>query len=68
VVIDVLDKEAEEVDHPNVVEIFLIDDINDDIENDVDDDVDMNDPFNIIDFELDHIQMLIWMKKKMNDL
>jgi hypothetical protein len=54
VVVDVSDEEAEEVDHPNVVDDDLIDDIDNYIsENDVDDDVDMNDPFTNIDYELD---------------
>jgi hypothetical protein len=54
VVVDVSDEEAEEVDHPNVGDNVLIDNINDDSENDIDNDVDMNDPFNIINFELYH--------------
>jgi hypothetical protein len=44
-------EEDEEVDHPNVEDNVLIDDINDDSENDVDT---LNDPFDIIDYELDH--------------
>jgi hypothetical protein len=44
----------EEVDHPNVGDDDLIDDIdNYSSENDVDDDVDRNEPFTNIDFELD---------------
>lgn len=55
VAVDVLDEEAKEVDHPNVGDNVLIDDIDDDItKNDVDNDVDMNDTFNDIDFEVDH--------------
>jgi hypothetical protein len=54
VVVDVSDKEDEEVDHPNVVDDDLIDDIDNYIsENDVDDDVDMNEPFTNIDYEPD---------------
>jgi hypothetical protein len=45
-VVDVSDEEVEEVDHPNVGDNDLIDDIDNYIsENDVDDDVDMNEPF-----------------------
>jgi hypothetical protein len=51
-VVDVLDKEVEEVDHPNVGGDDLIDDIhNYSSENDVDDDVDRNEPFTNIDSE-----------------
>jgi hypothetical protein len=49
-VVDVSDEEVEEVDHPNVGDDDLIDDIdNYSRENDVDDDVDRNDPFTNID-------------------
>jgi hypothetical protein len=50
-VVDVSDKE---VDHPNVGDDDLIDDIdNYSSENDIDDDVDRNDPFTNIDSEPD---------------
>jgi hypothetical protein len=54
-VVDVSDEEFEEVDHPNVGDDDLIDDIdNYSSENDVDDDVDRNEPFtNYIDSEPD---------------
>jgi hypothetical protein len=53
-VVDVSDEEVEEVDHPNVGDDDLIDDIDNYIsENDVDDDVDMNEPFTNIDSEPD---------------
>ena len=53
-VFDVLDEEFEEVDHPNVGDDDLVDDIdNYSSENDIDDDVDMNDPFTNIDYEPD---------------
>jgi hypothetical protein len=53
-VVDMLDEEFEEVDHPNVGDDDLIDDIdNYSSENDVDDDVDRNEPFTNIDFEPD---------------
>ena len=46
VAVDVLDEEVEEVDHPNVVDDDLIDDVNDYISEDaIDDDVYFNDPF-----------------------
>ena len=45
-VVDVLDEEVEEVDHPNVVDYDLIDDVDDYISKDaIDDDVDVNEPF-----------------------
>jgi hypothetical protein len=50
----VVDVSNEEVDHPNVGDDYLIDDIdNYTRENDIDDDVDMNEPFTNIDSELD---------------
>ena len=50
-VVDVLDEEVEEVDHPNVGDNDLIDNIdNYSSENDVDDDVDRNEPFTNINF------------------
>jgi hypothetical protein len=53
-VVDVSDEEFEEVDHPNVGDDDLIDDIdNYSSENDVDDDVDRNEPFTNIDSEPD---------------
>jgi hypothetical protein len=53
-VVDVLDKEFEEVDYPNVGDDNLIDDIdNYSSENDIDDDVDRNEPFTNIDSEPD---------------
>ena len=53
-VVDVSDEEVEEVDHPNVGDNDLIDDIdNYSSENDIDDDVDMNEPFTNIDSKLD---------------
>jgi hypothetical protein len=68
-VFDVSDEEVEEVDHPNVGDDDLIDDIdNYSSENDVDDDVDMNEPFTNIDSEQILMQMLNWMKKKMTDI
>jgi hypothetical protein len=49
-VVDVSDEEVEEVDHPNVGDDDLIDDIDKySRENDVDDDVDRNDHFTNID-------------------
>ena len=46
VVVDVFDEEVEEVDHSNVADYDLIDDVNDYISKDaIDDDVDVNDPF-----------------------
>ena len=60
-VVDVSDEEVEEVDHPNVGDNDLIDDIDNYIsENDIDDDVDMNEPFINIDFEPDpdtHVEL-----------
>ena len=45
-VVDVLDEEVEEVDHPNLVDYDLIDDVDHYISEDsIDDDVDVNDPF-----------------------
>jgi hypothetical protein len=53
-VVDVSYEEVEEVDHPNVEDDDLIDDIDNYIsENDVDDDVDMNGPFTNINYEPD---------------
>jgi hypothetical protein len=53
-VVDVSDEEVEEVDHPNVGDDDLIDDIdNYSSENGIDDDVDMNEPFTNIDSEPD---------------
>ena len=54
-VVDVLDEEVEEVDHPNVGDDGLIDD-NDNYssKNYVDDNVDRNDPFTNIDSEPNH--------------
>ena len=53
-VVDVSDEEFEEVDHPNVGDDDLIDDIdNYSRENDVDDDVDRNEPFTNIDSKPD---------------
>jgi hypothetical protein len=53
-VVDVSNEEAEEVDHPNVGDDDLIDDIDNYIsKNDIDDDVDMNEPFTNIDSEPD---------------
>ena len=44
--VDVFDEEVEEVDHPNVVDYDLIDDVDDYISEDaIDDDVDVNEPF-----------------------
>jgi hypothetical protein len=52
VVVDGSNEEAEEVDHPNVADDDLIDDINYYISgNEVYDDVDMNEPFTNIDYE-----------------
>ena len=52
--IDVLDEEVEEVDHPNVVDDDLIDDVDDYISKDVIDDVvDVNNPFINMCSELD---------------
>jgi hypothetical protein len=51
-VVDVSDEEFEEVDHPNVGDDDLIDDINNySSENGVDDDVDRNEPFTNINSE-----------------
>jgi hypothetical protein len=48
-VVDVSDEEVEEVDHPNVGDDDLINNIdNYNRENDVDDDVDRNEPLNAI--------------------
>ena len=53
-VVDVSDKEVKEVNHPNVGDDDLIDDINNySRKNDVDYGVDRNDPFTNIDSELD---------------
>jgi hypothetical protein len=53
-VVYVLDKEVEEVDHPNVGDDDLIDDIDKySSENDIDYEVDRNDPFTNINYELD---------------
>ena len=53
-IINVLDKEVEEVDHPNVADHDLSDDLDDYIsENDMDDDGDMNEPFSNIYSEPD---------------
>ena len=54
-VVNVSDEEVEEVDHPNVGDDDLIDDIdNYSSKNDVDNDVDRNEPFtNYIDYEPD---------------
>ena len=53
-VVDVSDEEFEEVDHPNVGDDDLIDDIdNYSSGNDVDDDVDRNEPFTNINSKLD---------------
>jgi hypothetical protein len=53
-VVNVSDEEVEEVDHPNVGDNDLIDNIdNYSREKDIDDDVDMNEPFTNIDFEPD---------------
>jgi hypothetical protein len=53
-VVDVSEEEVEEVDHPNVGDDNLNDDIdNYSRENDVDDDVDRNEPFTNIDYEPD---------------
>ena len=53
-VVDVSDEEFEEVDHPNVGDDDLIDDIyNYSRENDIDDDVDRNEPFTNINSEPD---------------
>jgi hypothetical protein len=58
-VVDVSNEEVEEVDHPNVGDDDLIDDIDNYIsENDVDDDVYMNEPFT----------KMSWMKKKMTNI
>ena len=63
------DEEVEEVDHPNVVDDDLIDDADEYISEDsIDDDVDVNDPFINMYYEQILIQMLSWMKKKMNDI
>ena len=44
--VDGFDQEAEEVDHPNIVDYDLIDDVDDYISEDsIDDDVDVNEPF-----------------------
>ena len=44
--VDVFDEEVEEVNHPNVVDYDLIDDVHDYIsEYAIDDDVDVNEPF-----------------------
>ena len=62
------DEEAEEVDHPNVADDDLIDDIDYYIrENDIDDDVDMSLSLILILNKI-LIQRLRWMKKKMNDI
>ena len=51
-VVNVSNEEVEEVDHPNVGDDDLIDNIDNYIsKNDVDDDVDMNEPFTNIDDE-----------------
>ena len=51
-VVDVSDEEVEDVDHPNVGDDDLIDDVDNYIsKNDVDDDVDMNEPFTNINSE-----------------
>ena len=43
---DVFDEEVEEVDHPNLVDYDLIDDVDDYISEDsIDDDVDVNETF-----------------------
>jgi hypothetical protein len=53
-VVDVSDEEFEEVDHPNVGDDNLIDDIdNYSSENDIDDNVDRNEPFTNINSEPD---------------
>ena len=67
--VNVLDEEVEQVDHPNVVDDDLIDDVNDFISEDaIDDDVDVNEPFMNMYSEPDR-DMLSWMKKKiMNDI
>jgi hypothetical protein len=53
-VVDVSDEEVEEVDHPNVGDDDLIDDIdNYSSKNDIDDDVDRNEPFTNINSEPD---------------
>jgi hypothetical protein len=53
-VVDVSNEEVEEVDHPNVGDNDLIDDIdNCSRKHDVDDDVDRNEPFTNIDYEPD---------------
>jgi len=53
-VVDVSNEEVEEVDHPNVGDDDLIDNIdNYSSKNDVDDDVDRNEPFTNIDSEPD---------------
>ena len=49
------DEEDEEVDHPNVADDDIIDDIRDYIsENDIDDYVNMNDSLNNSDYEQDN--------------
>ena len=54
VAVDVFDEEVEEVDHPNLVDYDLIDDVDDYISKDaIDDDVDMNEPFMNMYSELD---------------
>jgi hypothetical protein len=53
-VADLSYEDVEEVDHPNVGDADLIDDIdNYSSENDIDDDVDRNEPFTNIDYEPD---------------
>ena len=52
--VDVVDEEVEEVDHPNLVDYDLIDDVDDYISKDsIDDDVDVNGPFMNMYYELD---------------
>ena len=56
VAVDVFDEKFEEVDHPNVVDYDLIDDVDDYISEDAiddDDDVDVNEPFMNMYYEPD---------------
>ena len=49
--VNVLDEEVEQVDHPNVVDDDLIDDVDDYISKDA---IDVNEPFINMYFEPDH--------------
>jgi hypothetical protein len=61
-VVNVSDEEVEEVDHPNVGDDDLIDDIdNYSSENDVDDDVDRNEPFTNIEINRSFLSCFPWV-------